>query len=202
MNTLVGTAFGSYQRADEVIRSLVFRPMFARRRPRPTRRADTDERPSHLVRSSVSLIPARLPFVVLAACLAATIASAPARAQSDPRTAANKAIVLEVVEQIINGRNLDIADQLVAPDFVQHLYRPTQGLDGFKTYYATLFKRFREYTIDVYHVAADGDIVMVHGRLHGVTHGNNKINFQIADIYRLEGGMLAERWHVEQLIEE
>lgn len=131
---------------------------------------------------------------------ASVMAAAPARAQSDPQTVASKAVVMEVVEQIINGRQVGLADQLVAANMVQHLNRPTEGLAEYKAYYQTLFKRFKEYTLDVYHVAAEGEIVAVHGRLHGITHGGNKINFSVADIYRVSGGKLAERWHVRQLI--
>ena len=137
---------------------------------------------------------------VLALVCACFMAVAPARAQGDPQAIANRAVVMEVVAQIINGRQLELADQLVAADMVQHLDRPTQGLAGYKAHYKTIFKRFKDYTLEVHHVAAEGDIVAVHGRLHGITHGGNKINFNVADIYLLSGGKLAERWHVRQLI--
>ncbi len=143
---------------------------------------------------------ARVCILVLG--LGAAFAGAPARAQMDPQTVANKAVVEEVVNQIINGRQVDLADQLVAADMVQHLDRPTEGLAEYKAHYNSLFKRFKDYTLDVYHVAADGDIVAVHGRLHGITHGGNKINFHVADFYRMDQGKVAERWHVEQLINQ
>ena len=130
------------------------------------------------------------------------LAAVPARAQGDPQSIANRAVVMEVVTQIINGRQVDLADQLVAEDMVQNLDRPTKGLAGYKAHYKKLFKRFKDYTLDVYNVAAEGEIVAVHGRLHGITHGGNKINFNVADIYRLSGGKLAERWHVRQLINQ
>ena len=141
----------------------------------------------------------RAVFVIALVCVWA-LSAAPLRAQSDPETIANRAVVMEVVAQIINGRQLELADQLVAADMVQHLDRPTQGLAGYKAHYNKLFKRFKDYTLEVYNVAAEGEIVAVHGRLHGITHGGNKINFHVADIYRLAGGKLAERWHVRQLI--
>lgn len=141
-------------------------------------------------------------FCILIVGLGAAVAATPARAQMDPQVVANKAIVEEVVRQIINARQVDLADQLVADDMVQHLDRPTEGLAAYKAHYQKLFKRYKDYTLDVYHVAADGDIVVVHGRLHGITNGGNKINFHVADIYRMAQGKLAERWHVEQLINQ
>lgn len=141
---------------------------------------------------------ARLPAIaVVCACV---LVAVPARAQGDPQAVANRAVVVEVVQQIINGRQLELADRLIAADMVQNLDRPTQGLAGYKAHYAKLFKRFKDYTLDVYHVAAEGEIVAVHGRLHGITHGGNKINFKVADIYRVSGGKVAERWHIRQLI--
>jgi predicted SnoaL-like aldol condensation-catalyzing enzyme len=137
-------------------------------------------------------------LLVLVLGLSAT--NLPAHAQMDARVVANKAVVLEVVQQIINSRNVDLADQLVTSDVVQNLDRPTEGLEAYKAYYRKIFKRYRDYTLEVSHVAADGDIVMVHGRLFGITKGGNKINFNVADIYRMSGGKIAERWHVEQLI--
>lgn len=127
---------------------------------------------------------------------------APAKAQVDPQAIANKAIVMEIVNQIINQRQVDIADALVGDNMVQHLNRPTQGLAAYKAHYQKLFKRFKDYTLDVSHVIADADNVAVHGRLHGITKGGNKINFHVVDIYRLENGKLAERWHVEQIINQ
>ena len=139
-------------------------------------------------------------YLILLLVLCLIAASLPARAQMDARVVAHKAVVMEVIQQIINKRHIDLADQLVAAGVVQNLDRPTEGLEAYKTHYRKIFKRYRDYTLDIFHVAADGDLVMVHGRLHGITKGGNKINFNVTDIYRMSGGKIAERWHVEQLI--
>ena len=143
-------------------------------------------------------------FAICVTALALTVGcalgAASAWAQSDPQTVANKAVVTEIVNQIINGRQIELADQLVAEDMVQHLNRETKGLAEYKAHYQKIFKRYKDYILDVYQIVADGEIVVVYGRLHGITNGGNKINFHVADIYRLSGGRLAERWHVEQLI--
>ena len=151
----------------------------------------------HLVHRAVFVRAA-----ALAVLCAGVLVAAPAWAQSDPEAIANRAVVMEIVTQIINGRQVELADQLVDAGMVQHLDRPTEGLAGYKAHYKKIFKRFKDYTLDVYNVAAEGEIVAVHGRLHGITHGGNKINFNVADIYRLSGGKLAERWHVRQLINQ
>ena len=78
-------------------------------------------------------------FAICLTALALTVVcafgAASANAQSDPQTVANKAVVTEIVNQIINGRQIELADQLVAEDMVQHLNRPTQGLAEYKAHY-------------------------------------------------------------------
>ena len=109
-------------------------------------------------------------------------------------------VVVDFVEQVINGHDLSVAEQLLTPDFTQHMSPPiAPGRDGFMKHYQKLFKRIAEYQIDIDHVLASDGLAAVHGRLHGVTKGGNKIDFRVIDIYRLDGGKIAERWHVRQL---
>lgn len=125
-------------------------------------------------------------------------ATAPAGAQ----TQVSKAVIEQVIEQIVNGRDLGAADILIDAGIVQHI-SPAEGpgLDNYKAHYTKLFKRYKTYQFDVGHSVAEGDLVAVYGRLHGQTKGGNKINFQVMELYRVENGKVAERWHVRQLIE-
>jgi len=43
-------------------------------------------------------------------------------------------------------------------------------------------------------------MVGIQGRLHGVTEGNNEINFWVSDFYRLEDNKIIEFWRVKQAI--
>ncbi len=115
----------------------------------------------------------------------------------------SKAVVLEVIESVFNAQSLDAAEELIHKDLIQHAKpKLPNGLDGFKTHYGRIFKRFRTYKLDVYRITGDADMVGVQGRLHGVTKGNNKINFWVSDFYRLEDGKVIEFWRVRQVIED
>ena len=147
----------------------------------------------------------RLRCVLAASLVIAGLSLLPgtaARSQTADATAKSRTVVVQYLEQIIKGRRLEAADRLIAPDIAQHVVPAVPaGLDGFKRHYAKLFKRFREYNLDVSHMVAEGDLVTVYGRLHGVTRGNSRIDFRVADVYRVAGGKIAERWRVRQIIE-
>ena len=125
-------------------------------------------------------------------------AAAPAGAQNQ----ASKAVAEQVIERIVNGRDLAAADKLIGPGLVQHISPAiAPGLETYKKTYAKLFKRYKSYRFDVDHSVAEGNLVALYGRLHGETKGGNKINFQVMELYRIENGKVVERWHVRQLIE-
>ncbi len=139
-------------------------------------------------------------FLVAEILIVAIASSQKAWASSSDRS---KAVVLEVIESVFNAQNLDTAAEWIHEDLIQHA-KPElpNGLDGFKAHYGSIFKRFRTYKFDVYRITGDADMVSVQGRLHGVTNGNNKINFSVSDFYRLEDGKVIEIWRVRQLIED
>ena len=115
----------------------------------------------------------------------------------------SKAVVLDVIESIFNAQSLDAAEKLIHEDLIQHEPPNKElpnGLDGFKTHYGSIFKRFRTYQLDVHRITGDADMVGVQGRLHGVTEGNNEINFWVSDFYRLADGKVIEFWRVSQAI--
>jgi len=119
----------------------------------------------------------------------------------DPASDRSKAVVLEVIEGIINGRNLELADEFIHPDLVQHTDPGiAPGLDGFKAHYKKTFERFATYQFELRRIAGEEGMVAIQGRLHGVTKGNNKINFRVSDFYRLEDGKVIEIWRVQQLL--
>ena len=115
----------------------------------------------------------------------------------------SKVVVLEVIESIFNAQSLDRAEELIHKDLVQNA-QPNEalltGLDGFKAHYGKIFKRFRTYQLDVHRITGDANMVGIQGRLHGVTEGNNEINFWVSDFYRLEDNKVIEFWRVKQAI--
>ncbi len=122
----------------------------------------------------------------------------------------NKALVrrfFEVHEDVTRGKaNLDALDEMLAPDFVDHsklLPGQQPGREGYKQAVAELFATFSDIRFLIEDQIAEGDKVMTrltvrhtHDRkeLMGVAPTGREVSFRSIEIYRIEGGKIAEVW--------
>ncbi len=104
----------------------------------------------------------------------------------------NKLLVLRAFDTLFNKRDYEAAARFWSPDYVQHSAHIAPGRAGLFELTKALPATLR---YDSAHAAADGDVVILHGRFSG--HGLPR-NWVVADIVRLEGGMLVEHWDVIQ----
>lgn len=104
----------------------------------------------------------------------------------------NKALVLEAFDTLFNKRDYAAAEKFWSPHYVQHSAHIEPGREGLfnlvKNSPATL-----KYEPGL--VVADGDYVILHGRFSGF---GLPVNWIVADILRIENGLLAEHWDVIQ----
>jgi predicted SnoaL-like aldol condensation-catalyzing enzyme len=102
----------------------------------------------------------------------------------------NKALVLEAFDTLFNKRDYASAERYWSPNYVQHSAHIPPGRDGLfnlvKGIPPTL--RYESGTI-----VADGDVVIVQGRYSGHSQPASWI---VADIVRVENGVLVEHWDV------
>src|SRR5207244_2550077 len=70
----------------------------------------------------------------------------------------NKEVARRIYEEVINKRDLDLLDELVKPDYVEHDPLPGQreGLDGIKDRYSMLINGL-DPTFTIEDVIAEGD---------------------------------------------
>jgi predicted SnoaL-like aldol condensation-catalyzing enzyme len=103
----------------------------------------------------------------------------------------NKAFVLEAFDTLAYRRDFVAAQRFWAPDYIQHSAHIPPGRDGlFNLVKASPPDRRYANALTV----ADGDYVMLHGRLSTGPQAN-----RIAvDIVRLDDGLIAEHWDVVQ----
>jgi predicted SnoaL-like aldol condensation-catalyzing enzyme len=104
----------------------------------------------------------------------------------------NVQIVLNAFDTLFNKRDYATAERFWSSRYIQHSAHIPPGRDGLfglvKTLPATL--RYEN------HIAvANGDFVILHGRFSG--HGLPAA-WVVADILRMEDGVLAEHWDVIQ----
>src|ERR1700754_1293553 len=98
-------------------------------------------------------------------------------------------------------------DQLVAADYNDHLQGQTPGREVLKRYFAGLHTAFADLQLPVWAMIAEGDKVAVHNSIKGVHRGDfggikakgNRVDAQAFQLYRIEGGQLAEHWEVADI---
>lgn len=104
-------------------------------------------------------------------------------------SAANKALVLEALENTLLAGNVDAVDQYFAEDYIQHNPMFPDGIDGQKGVVAFL-SGTDGFKADYVRVIADDDMVAIHGRYEGFGP-TATIGF---DVFRVEDGKIAEHW--------
>jgi predicted SnoaL-like aldol condensation-catalyzing enzyme len=104
----------------------------------------------------------------------------------------NKNLVLEAFDTLFNKRDYEAAERYWSPNYIQHSAHIPPGREGLfnliKSIPPTL--RYEPGT-----VAAEGEFVMLHGRYSGL---GLPLNWIVADIVRMNDGILVEHWDVIQ----
>jgi steroid delta-isomerase-like uncharacterized protein len=113
----------------------------------------------------------------------------------------NKEIARRIYEEVINKRDLELLDELVAPDYVEHDPLPGQGtgIDGIRDRYRMLIKGL-DPTFTIEDMITEGDKVVVRWTNNGTNIGDflgipatgRRFSTVGIDIYRLQAGKLAE----------
>jgi len=121
----------------------------------------------------------------------------------------NKAIVRRFIEAY-NNRNLDLFDDLVAPDYVDHAHQQ-QGLESFKQLFALAFDAFPDWHENIEDIIAEGDKVWVCVKATGTHTGEwnlfgvslpptgKKVTMMMVFIWRISDGKLVEGWEVDDV---
>lgn len=119
-------------------------------------------------------------------------------------TQTTKAVVQRLYDEVLTEGRLDVADELVAPDFVSHDGPATHvtGPESLKLTGRTLWAAFSDLRFDVEDLVAEGDRVAARWTMRGTHSGqfmglpptDQAISQQAIVIFRLEGDRLAELW--------
>ncbi|MGH8100534.1 MAG: nuclear transport factor 2 family protein [Chthoniobacterales bacterium] len=104
----------------------------------------------------------------------------------------NKSLVLEAFDTLFNRRDYASAEKLWSPKYIQHsAHIPPGRGDLFNLIKASPPSLRYEHGL----IVAEGDFVIVHGRY---SNTGLPANWIVADIVRIENGVLAEHWDVIQ----
>ena len=118
----------------------------------------------------------------------------------------NKAVVRRLIEKVYNEGNLDVVDELMAPDVFDHAAVPEHqhGIDGFKH----VIEWVRDISPDVHYkiddIIAEGDKAGVRmtqsgtdtGTVRGIPPTDKRFSVDYVHWFRLADGKVAELWAV------
>jgi steroid delta-isomerase-like uncharacterized protein len=118
----------------------------------------------------------------------------------------NKAIILRLVEEVYNDNDLDVLDELLAPDFVNHSAVPEHrhGIEGFKHVNEWVRAGFSDAHYEIEDMIAEGDRVACRiiltgthdGEFQGSPPTGRRLRMDHVHWHRLADGKLVERWAV------
>ena len=116
----------------------------------------------------------------------------------------NKALIRRYWEEFFNKRNLTLADELAAPDFVNHAMPPgtPHGPEAFRRLMSMLNAAFQDHHITVDDmIAGEGKVVSrvtfsgTHtGEYKGIPATGKRFTQEHIHIHRIAGGKIAEHW--------
>jgi predicted SnoaL-like aldol condensation-catalyzing enzyme len=100
--------------------------------------------------------------------------------------------VLDAFDTLFNKRDYAAAEKYWSPNYIQHSAHIPPGRDGlFNLVKASPPSLRYEHGF----IVAEGDFIIVHGRY---SNTGLPANWVVADIVRIENGVLAEHWDVIQ----
>jgi predicted SnoaL-like aldol condensation-catalyzing enzyme len=112
-----------------------------------------------------------------------------------PQEAANLAHVLEMYQNVLMALNSARVDDYILPSYIQHSMLAEPGVQALKDWLDARAVDSPDAVQTIHRSFADGDHVIVH--VHVVRWPGDP-GFAVVDIFRLEGGMIAEHWDVLQ----
>ncbi len=74
----------------------------------------------------------------------------------------NKAVMNRIIDEVLNGRNLALTEEVIAPDYVYRgaLGKEFHGPEGFKQDIISLITAFPDYHLKVEDMFGEGDMVV------------------------------------------
>ena len=125
-------------------------------------------------------------------------------------TEENKAIVRRLYEEAITQKKLEVLDEIMSPDVVDHAPFPEQapGLEGFKGSFALMISAFPDYQSTVEEQIAEGDKVVTRftsrgthqGEFMGIAPTGNRVRVTGIDIDWVVEGKIVEHWSEADLL--
>jgi steroid delta-isomerase-like uncharacterized protein len=120
-------------------------------------------------------------------------------------TEENKAITRRFLEEIFTGGNLELVDELFAPDFLLHdssVPQEVRGVEALKQYITMYRAAYPDTHFTVEDQIAEGNEVVTRwtgqgthqGELMGISPTGNQVTVTGIEVDRVSGGKIEESW--------
>lgn len=117
---------------------------------------------------------------------------------------ANKALVRRHMEEVFNNKHLDVINETVAPDFVDHTNPPDwpTGREGHRQLAALFHSAFPDFHYAIEHEVAEADMVVIRGtyrfthegEFFGIAPTGKQVTTTGMHLFRIADNQLAEHW--------
>jgi predicted ester cyclase len=116
----------------------------------------------------------------------------------------NAARFRRLIDEGFTLGRLDVVDELMDPDCVEHQRGNASGADGAKDVIRTLHRWMSDFTLTVEDLAAVDDMVWSRNRARGVNTGSvmgtpptgRRVEVEVIDIVRFADGKIVEHWGI------
>jgi steroid delta-isomerase-like uncharacterized protein len=114
----------------------------------------------------------------------------------------NKALVRYYIEEAWNKGNLAVIDELIVPDYIQHVPQVLQGRAGVKQFFAMLRAAFPDIQNTIEDMIAEADKVVWRSTIRGTHSGpfrgipatGKRITLTAMNFLRVVDGQFVENW--------
>jgi steroid delta-isomerase-like uncharacterized protein len=117
----------------------------------------------------------------------------------------NKTVIRRFLKEVFEGGDLELIDELFAPDYVLHdpvVPEEVRGPEGMKQYVSMYRSAYPDTHFTVEDQISEGDRVVTrwtgqgtqHGELMGISATGNQVTITGIEFDRVSGGKLQETW--------
>jgi predicted SnoaL-like aldol condensation-catalyzing enzyme len=105
--------------------------------------------------------------------------------------AKNRALIISLYYNFYNNHDVNYVNQVMLESYIQHDPNLATGRTAFVTYFQSVFSQYPQFRSEIVRIAAEGDLVFVHGHQ---TTSSSDLGVDAVDIYRIQDGQIAEHW--------
>lgn len=110
----------------------------------------------------------------------------------------NKQVVRRFVDEYQTGASEKAFAELLDPDVVDHSRPPgiAAGAEGVRQQFDALRAALPGFRAEILDQVAEGDKVVTRKVFTGTPNGGGKVEINVIDIVRVDGGRIVEHWNV------